>query len=106
MPLALIMPFAIITKDKPDHAELRAAYQAEHKSYLDRNKRLLLAAGAMLKDDGLTAHGGLLVVDRPSREAAHAFVENDPFWAAGLFEEVVITRWRKAFFNGERLVDL
>jgi uncharacterized protein YciI len=45
-------------------------------------------------------------VDTDSREEAEEFVRNDPFSKAGLFESLVITRWRKAFFDGQRLVDL
>ncbi len=41
-----------------------------------------------------------------SREAAEDFVQNDPFQAAGLFEEVLITRWRKAFYDRQRLIEL
>lgn len=100
------MPFAIITTDKADHAHVREAHQGAHKKYLDENKHLLLAAGAMLRDDGVTAHGGILIVDTESREDAEEFLHNDPFVAAGLFGTVTITRWRKAFFNGERLVEL
>ncbi len=100
------MPFAIVTKDKEGHAHVRDSYQGAHKRYLDDHKDLLLAAGAMLGDDGSSAHGGILLVDVETREEAEAFVRNDPFWEAELFDEVLITRWRKAFFNGERLVDL
>ena len=100
------MPFAIITKDKPGSAGVREAHQTAHKAYLDEHKNVLLAAGAMLDDEATTAHGGILLVDLESREAAEEFVQNDPFHAAGLFEEVLITRWRKAFYDRQRLVDL
>ncbi len=100
------MPFAIITRDKPGSAGVRKAHQAAHKAYLDEHKNVLLAAGAMLDDEATTAHGGILLVDLESREAAEEFVQNDPFQAAGLFEEVLITRWRKAFYGRQRLVDL
>ena len=100
------MPFAIITTDKPGREQVRTEYQTAHKKYLDDNKHRLLAAGAMLRDDAVTAHGGILLVDTESREEAEEFVRNDPFSKAGLFESVVITRWRKAFFDEERLVDL
>jgi hypothetical protein len=100
------MSFAIITTDKPGREQVRAECQTAHKKYLDDNKHRLLAAGAMLRDDAVTAHGGLLLVDTDSREEAEEFVRNDPFSKAGLFESLVITRWRKAFFDGKRLVDL
>lgn len=101
------MPFAIITRDKPGHAHVRETHQAAHKRYLDAHcSTLLLAAGAMLDDDANAAHGGILIIDTDSREIAEAFVRDDPFSKAGLFESVLVTRWRKAFFNFERLVDL
>ncbi len=101
------MPFAIITCDKPGHSEVRDAHQAAHKRYLDSHcGSFLLAAGAMLDDGGTAAHGGVLIIETDDREVAEAFVRDDPFSAAGLFESVTITRWRKAFFNFERLVEL
>ncbi len=101
------MPFAIVTRDKPGHAHLRERHQSEHKRYLDaHNDRLLLAGGAMLDDAGTTPHGGVLLIDTDDRAEAEAFVAGDPFAKCGLFESVLITRWRKAFFNHERLVDL
>ena len=100
------MPFDIITREKPGSAVVREAHQTAHKAYLDEHKNVLLAAGAMLDDEATTAHGGILLVDLESREAAEEFVQNDPFQAAGLFEEVLITRWRKAFYDRQRLVDL
>lgn len=100
------MPFAIITRDKPDSAGVREAHQSAHKAYLDKHKEVLLAAGAMLDDEATKAHGGILLVDLESREAVEEFVQNDPFQAAGLFEEVLITRWRKAFYDRQRLIEL
>jgi|TARA_B100000809_G_scaffold259288_1_gene304013 uncharacterized protein YciI len=60
----------------------------------------------MLHDDGATAHGGVLLVEFETREEVEAFVRDDPFWNAGVFGDITITRWRKAFLDGERLVSL
>lgn len=72
--------------------------------YLTTNKNLLLAAGALIEDDGTGGSGGILIVDTDDRKEAERFIANDPFSKAGLFEKVTVTRWRKAFFNGERLI--
>ena len=98
------MPYAIETQDKPDSAELRAKVRAEHLDYLTKNKYLLLAAGAVVNDDGTGGHGGILIVDTDDRAEAERFINEDPFTKAGLFQSVSVTRWRKAFFNKERLV--
>jgi uncharacterized protein YciI len=98
------MPYAIQTEDKPGSAELRAKTRAEHLAYLTAHQHLLLAAGALISDDGTGGHGGILIVDTDDRAEAERFINQDPFTKAGLFQRVTVTRWRKAFFNKERLV--
>ncbi|MBO1112101.1 YciI family protein [Bordetella petrii] len=98
------MPYIIETFDKPGHQAVRQQQRAAHLEFLDANKHLLLACGAKLHDDGQDAGGGLYVVDLDTREAAEAFIAADPFSQAGLFERVAITRWRKAYVNGQCLL--
>lgn len=75
-----------------------------HIEYLTTNKHLLLAAGALIEDDGTGGSGGILIVDTDDRKEAERFIADDPFSKAGLFEKVTITRWRKAFFDKQRLI--
>jgi uncharacterized protein YciI len=98
------MPYVIITKDKPGSGDLRAKVRDEHVAYLTEHKAKLLAAGAQTEDDGTGGDGGVILVDTDSRAEAESFIDNDPFTKAGLFESITVRRWRKAFFNGERLV--
>jgi uncharacterized protein len=98
------MPYAIITKDKPNSLALRESVRAEHLDYLTRHKARLLAAGAQTADDGSGGYGGVILLDTEDRAEAEAFIRDDPFTKAGLFDMVQVTRWRKAFFAGERLV--
>lgn len=98
------MPYAIQTLDKPGTAQLRADTRAAHLDYLTQNQHLLLAAGALTDDEGKGGNGGILIVDTDDRKAAERFIADDPFTRAGLFDKVTVTRWRKAFFNKERLV--
>ena len=98
------MPYAIQTKDKRDHAHVRAQARPAHLEYLTANQHKLLAAGALIDDDGTGGHGGILIVDTDDRAEAERFIAADPFTKAGLFEQVTVTRWRKAFFNKERLL--
>jgi hypothetical protein len=90
----------IETFDRPGSLDLRAATRDTHLAFLEANKHLLLACGAKLNDDGSTAGGGLYVVDLDTRAEAEAFIAADPFTSAGLFDRVVITRWRKAYVDG------
>ena len=98
------MPYAIITRDKPNHLHLRNEVRAEHLEYLDKNKDRLLAAGAQVDDDGQGGYGGIIIVDTEERAEAEAFIQNDPFTKAGLFSGIEVVRWRKAFFDRRRLV--
>lgn len=98
------MPYAIKTTDKPGHAELRAKLREQHLAYLDSQMSLLLAAGALLSDDGKSASGGLIVVDTEDRAVAQRFIDDDPFTKNGLFAQVTIERWRKAYFDKKRLI--
>ena len=98
------MPYVIITKDKPDSLALRMEVRAEHLAFLDRHKAKLLAAGGLLDDDGSGGDGGVIIYDTDERAEAERFIADDPFTKAGLFENVTVRRWRKAFFAGERLI--
>lgn len=95
------MAFMIETFDKPGHAEVRTRVRDEHLQYLAQHKALLLACGAKLNDDGTSAGGGLYVVSLETRAEAEAFIAADPFSKVDLFERVVITRWRKAYVDGQ-----
>lgn len=98
------MPYMIKTTDKPDSLALRTATRAEHLLYLDRFTGQILAAGALLDDDGSGSHGGLIIFDVDDRASAEQFINGDPFTKAGLFQSIEISRWRKAYFNGQKLV--
>jgi len=91
----------IETFDKPNTGELRQELRPAHLDYLEDNKKLLLACGAKLEDDGVTGTGSFYIVDVETREEAQSFIDGDPFTAGGLFDRIVINRWRKAYLNGE-----
>ena len=98
------MPYAIITEDKPDMLATRLSVRDVHLDYLIENQHLLLAAGALLEDDGSGGSGGILLVDVDTRAEAEAFIADDPFTKAGLFAQVTITRWRKSFLDGNKYI--
>ena len=64
------MPYVILMTDKPDSAKLRADTRAVHVEYLDANKHMLLAAGALIEDDGT---GGNASMYRLSEDADHRY---------------------------------
>ena len=93
------MCYIIQTKDKPHQLETRRKLESKHRAYLDDNESMILAAGALLDDEGNDVGGGVYIISVDSREAADNFIANDPFNQADLFAEITIDRWRKAYFN-------
>lgn len=86
--------------DRPGAVELRVATRAEHLAYLEPHLPRILAAGALLDDDGQPV-GSLIVFDTEDRAEAEGFAAEDPYNRAGLFEAVEVTRWRKVIFDGK-----
>jgi uncharacterized protein YciI len=95
------MPYLIETFDKPHTQALRQALRDKHLDFLDENRDLLLACGAKLEDDGTGGTGSVYIVAVETRAEAEDFVNRDPFASGGLFESMVITRWRKAYLDGK-----
>jgi uncharacterized protein YciI len=93
------MLWAISCVDHPDSAALRETHMRPHRAYLDTQSAVLVLAGATLSDDGSAATGSLFIVNVPSRAAAQAFSDRDPFTHAGMFARVSITRMRKSQWN-------
>lgn len=98
------MPYFIETFDDPAHAHIRQEVYQEHLDYLDAMAPQLLACGAKLDDDGVNASGGVYLVDVDTREEAQQVIQADPFYTHGLFANVQITRWRKAYLDGQNFL--
>ncbi|MCH1568778.1 MAG: YciI family protein [Alphaproteobacteria bacterium] len=84
--------YVIMAIDKPDSKNLRLDNRNEHVGYVLANDKVK-TAGPFVSDDGATMQGTLLLLDTDERAEAEAFVENDPYNKAGLFETVEIRRW-------------
>ncbi len=76
--------------DKPDGAALRQRVRPEHKAYLAQVADRIAFAGPLTHDDGVTMMGSVLAIDFDSREAARAWLAEEPFTRAGLYAGVEI----------------
>ena len=88
------MYFAIICFDKPGMGELREKTRPAHSAYLKAHTEQMHIGGPFESDEGGIV-GTLLIVDAEDRAAALAFTESEPFHKAGVFESVVVRRWRQ-----------
>lgn len=89
------MLFVIVCIDREGHEHVRMENRAAHLAFLNTYKDHLFAAGPLQTDDGGQMTGSVLIMEFPDRAAAEAFAAEDPYKDAGLFESVVIRRWKK-----------
>jgi uncharacterized protein YciI len=84
------MIFAILLMDKPGTAELRMQVRPEHRAYLAKMSDRMAFAGPLTSEDGQTIVGSLLAIDFPSRADADAWLKDEPFTKAGVYEQPII----------------
>ena len=88
------MFFIILCFDRPGAGELREKTRVAHLEYLKQHKDAMHVGGPMESDEGGIV-GTVFIVDVPDRAAAIAFTEQEPFNKAGVFESVLVRRWRQ-----------
>lgn len=84
------MIYTFILTDRPGAGELRHQIRPEHKAYLAKVRERIAFAGPFMSDDGETMIGSLLAIDFPSREAAAAWLAEEPFYRSGLYAGVTV----------------
>lgn len=86
------MLYAVICKDKPGHLQTRLDTRAAHLAYIEETG-IVTMAGPFLEDGAMC--GSLVILETDSLDAANAWAAGDPYAAAGLFESVSVTEWKK-----------
>ena len=88
------MYFSIICFDKPNVGELREKTRDAHLDYLKQHKDKMHLGGPFENDNGGIV-GTLFIINAEDHAAANAFTDNEPFHMAGVFESVIVRRWRQ-----------
>ena len=88
------MLFAIYALDKENSIELRMNTREAHLTYLVDSP--LVFAGPLLDDEGIMC-GSLIVLETDDIAQVKNFADNDPYALAGLFKNVEIRHFVKAF---------
>ncbi len=94
------MLFIAYCVDKADHLSVRMDTRPAHLDFLKSKGDSLKVAGPTTADDGETPNGSLLIFEDSTLEAAKAWVGQDPYAAAGLFETVTVKPWKHAIGVG------
>ena len=84
------MIFAFWLTDRPGTAHLRVEVRPAHLEYLGKMAEQIAFAGPLTSEDGKTVVGSLLAMDFPSRAATDAWLKDEPFTKAGVYEKPVI----------------
>jgi uncharacterized protein YciI len=80
--------------DRAGAAELRQRIRPEHKAYLAGVAERIAFAGPLVADDGQTMLGSLLVIDFADRDAALAWLRDEPFTRAGVYASTQVHAFR------------
>ena len=88
------MEYFVYCRDRPGIGDLRRELAEDHWSFMDRYADALIARGPTLaRDDDETMTGSMHLVDLPDGDAAQTFAFSEPYYTAGMFEEVLVRRW-------------
>jgi uncharacterized protein YciI len=88
------MEFFFYHRDRPGSLALRDELREEHWSYMDRYAAEMIARGPTLSADRDTPTGSVHIVDLPNPAAARAFAFDEPGYQAGVYQDVLVRRWR------------
>ncbi|NKB49418.1 MAG: hypothetical protein GKS02_08640 [Alphaproteobacteria bacterium] len=88
--------FLIIGHGKPGMSDIRDGLLEAHRRYfIDRGyQEKFIARGPLWSDDGEDWVGSEFIIELPDRAAVDAFLADEPYTNAGLYEQVEIHRWR------------
>ena len=89
------MIYTFVLLDKANALDLRQKLRPSHRAYISQVADRIAFAGGLVGDDGKTRVGSLLAIDFHSREAATAWLNEEPFTKGGLYASVQI----HAFLN-------
>ncbi|MFB7501875.1 YciI family protein [Streptomyces sp. NPDC056161] len=88
------MEFLCYHRDRSGSLPLRDELLEDHWSYMDRYVKEMIARGPTLTDDGHAPTGSVHIVDLPDPAAARAFAFDEPNYQAGVYQDVLLRRWR------------
>ena len=90
------MHFAAWCVDKPESAALRLACRQPHRDRLAKYAREVKMGGPLLRPDGVSMIGSLIVIEAPDEGTARVIYAQEPYAASGLFASVAIHPFRWA----------
>ena len=84
--------------DKPNSLALRLATRPAHLEYAQNSKAVRIG-GPYLGPDGENSAGGMVVLETDTIEQARAWLDEDPYVIAGLYESIILRPFRFVIGN-------
>lgn len=88
------MEYLVYGRDRVGAGALRRATIEEHWAFTDSYVPRLIARGPTLSAPDGEMTGSLHLIDLPDATSVHTFAYEEPFYRAGVFEELLVRRWR------------
>ncbi len=95
------MAWMVTFDDEPSRAGLRATHTDKHLAYVRSVADRIVCSGAVRAAADGPQTGGMWIIDLPTREAAQALFEGDPFFQGGLRANVRMAHWTKGVWEGK-----
>lgn len=86
------MTWLAICRDGPQGKPLRERHLGAHLAHVETAMDRYYVAGPLKDSNGATV-GSLLIVEAEDERQARAFVESDPYHAAGVWQDVEVVRF-------------
>ncbi len=93
------MIWIIVCKDKKDALSKRMNVIDKHRDYLSSNPIKTLVSGPLTNTDGNTMNGSFFMVEAEDISEIHNFQRNDPLYQADVWDEILISPFKKRVDN-------
>ena len=88
------MEYFFYCRGRPGTEALADELAEAHWSFMDGYAEQMLARGPTLTPDRSSWTGSMHMVDLPDAQAARDFAFQEPFYRAGVYDQVLVRRWR------------
>lgn len=87
------MPFIAICRTRGDVSSMRRRMRRAHLEYVIAHRREIVYGGAILSPETGEMAGMLMVLDVADSRCAEAFMREEPYCRAAMFEEILLSPW-------------
>jgi uncharacterized protein YciI len=88
------MEFFFYCRDRAGAGATRRELLKQHWAFMRGYKDRMIARGPTMSADGKAVTGSMHIVDLPDAAAAEVFAYQDPLAKGGVFEEIIVRRFR------------